>query len=616
MFGWTAAEVVGCANPIVPAARRVEYARTIRDFGERGTGPSVIERSALCKDGTVIDVSLSTAPMRHADGTIGGVALITDITTRRRAEVALDEARRQTDLLLASTGEGVYAVDASGLTTFVNPAAARLLHSTPERLLGREMHALIHHSHADGTRFDPDESPINASIRDGTVHRVDSEVFWREDGTSFPVEYVSTPLAEDGRIIGAVVAFQDITQRRQLELQLRQGQKMEAIGRLAGGVAHDFNNLLTVITGYTVMLLTELPPEDPVLQDLREIQAASERGAGLTRQLLAFSRQQVLQPRVVDLKRVIGGMEKMLRRLIGEDIEFQIDAEGEPLYARADSGQIEQVLMNLVVNARDAMPTGGLLSMQLARARLTERDREQHSYVVPGEYACVSVRDTGCGMDNATQSRIFEPFFTTKESAKGTGLGLATVYGIVKQSGGYIWADSAPGQGTTFRVYLPEVHEEAAATVPAPAEELANGEAGATVLLVEDEDALRAVIERILRKRGYVVLAAASGAAALALVEQHAGPIDLLVTDVVMPKMSGQELAERLVQARGDLPVLFMSGYSLEAVAKHGVLRAGARLLKKPFTPQDLALVTGEVLSAHAGLVRTSELRAVRAAVD
>jgi PAS domain S-box-containing protein len=615
IFGWTAAEVIGHDNPVVPPAQHAEYEARLRRNQEAGLTVRALERPALRKDGTVVDIELSTAPLRSADGTVvGEVAIVVDITARREAEAALRETRRQMELLLASAGEGILAVDGLGRVTFVNPAAARLLGSESERLLGRQIHPLIHHSHPDGTPYDEDDCPVNASIRDGTVHRVDTEVFWREDRTSFPVEYVSTPIREEGRIVGAVLTFQDITQRRQLELQLRQAQKMEAIGQLAGGVAHDFNNLLTVITGYTAMLLTELPPEDPVVPDLREIQSATERAAGLTRQLLAFSRRQVLAPRVIDLRRVVGDMERMLCRLIGEDVELSIAGGHAPARVHADPGQLEQVVMNLAVNARDAMPAGGRLTIEVEEAALTHADAERFRYVIPGEYVRLCVRDTGLGMDEETRARLFEPFFTTKEPGEGTGLGLATVYGIVKQSGGYIWVDSAPGEGATFRIYLPHATEElegepvdaAAVSLPEPR--------GATVLLAEDEGALRAIVERILTKRGYRVLAASGGAEALALAERHDGPIDLLVTDVVMPLMSGQELAHRLVRRRGDVPVLFLTGYSMEAVANHGVLRPGSELLKKPFSPQELAVAVSELLlRTHVGLTHTGEHAALRA---
>ncbi|MBV9492995.1 MAG: PAS domain S-box protein, partial [Acidobacteria bacterium] len=329
IFGWTAAEVIGRSDPTVPDEQRAEYGRRLSEQLHSGHGISEMETWRMRKEGTLVDVALSCAPMRQADGTPSGyVVLISDITGRKRAEAALDEARRQTELLLASAGEGIYAMDAAGLITFVNPAAARLFGTTADQLVGAEAHTRVHHSRADGSPYEPDECPICSSVRDGAVHCIDTEVFWREDGTSFPVEYVSTPIREGERLVGAVVAFRDITGRRQLEQQFRQAQKMEAVGRLAGGVAHDFNNLLTVIMSYAMMLLGELSPEDPLRPDLREIQAAAERAAGLTRQLLAFSRQQVLRPRVIDLRQVVGDMGNMLRRLVGEDVDLSNEAAG------------------------------------------------------------------------------------------------------------------------------------------------------------------------------------------------------------------------------------------------------------------------------------------------
>jgi PAS domain S-box-containing protein len=557
------------------------------------------------RDGSLIDVMVTVDTVTFGDRPARLVAS-NDVTEPLRVEAQLRVARKQTELLLASAGEGIYALDAEGRTTFVNPAAARLLGGRQDDLLGADLHALLHHTHADGSAYEEGDCPIRRSLIDGTVHRVDTDVFWRLDGSSFPVEYVSTPLREGGRIVGVVVAFQDITQRRHLEMQLSQAQKMEAVGRLAGGVAHDFNNLLTVITSYTLMLLTELPAEDPVRPDLREIQAASERAAGLTRQLLAFSRQQVLSPRVIDLRQVVADTANMLRRLVGEDIELTIGGADGPTSVHADQGQIEQVVMNLAVNARDAMLSGGRLTIDVGAVTLSEASAERRVYVEPGEYVRVTVQDTGCGMDAATLEKIFDPFFTTKDAGKGTGLGLATVYGIVKQSGGYILVDSTPGEGTAFRIYLPRVAEMPEVREASAAEAPALARMSATLLLAEDEDALRNITERLLRKRGYTVLCARDGEHALEVAAQHDGPIDLLVTDVVMPRMSGQELAERLTQRHGDIPVLFMTGYSMEAVANHGMLRPGARLLHKPFTPHDLALAASELLNATSNALRVS----------
>jgi PAS domain S-box-containing protein len=463
--------------------------------------------------------------------------------------------------------------------------------------------------HEDGHRVAPQEWPLARAMKTGEEVLGEVYRYPRPDEPDAWLRLIASPVRDStGRIVGGVVAAEDVTAQRAMaaalrasEEQLRQAQKMEAIGRLAGGVAHDFNNLLTVIMSYTSMLLSERSPEDPTSADLREVLAASERAASLTGQLLAFSRRQVLSPRVVDVAQVVGDMERMLRRLIGEDVELTVASDGTPAHTLADPGQLEQVVMNLAVNSRDAMPTGGHLAIEIGVVTLTWRDLERHPYAAAGEYVRVRVRDTGFGMDAHTLSQVFEPFFTTKELGKGTGLGLATVYGIVKQSGGYVWAESAPGAGTTFAVHLPRVADELDGPEVRAGEVSECPRTGATVLLVEDEDALRAIVARVLRKRGYVVVAAGDGLEALAAAERHSSPIDVLVTDVVMPKMSGQVLAERLAAVQGEIPVLFISGYSMDAVNSHGVLRPGAPLLKKPFTPNDIAIVVSELLMSSKG---------------
>jgi nitrogen-specific signal transduction histidine kinase len=385
---------------------------------------------------------------------------------------------------------------------------------------------------------------------------------------------------------------------RRSEQQFRQSQKMEAIGRLAGGIAHDFNNLLTGITGYSELLLNSLKPEDPMRGNLEEIRKAAARAASLTHQLLAFSRQQVLRPVILDLNALLANLHKMLRRLIGEDIEL-VTLLGPGLgRVKADRGQMEQVIMNLVVNARDAMPEGGRLILETANEELDEAYARTHPPTEPGSYVMLAISDTGCGMGPDTLARIFEPFFTTKEQGKGTGLGLSTVYGIIKQSDGYIWAYSEPGQGTTFKVYLPQVQGEVsveAETVPAPVELPLGSE---TVLLVEDEDSVRNLVRTILRKNGYTVLEARHGAEALRVAIQHTGPIHLMLTDVVMPLMSGRQLAERLAPLRPDMKVMYMSGYTDQAIVHHGVLEPGTIFLQKPFTPNSLACKVREVLDA------------------
>jgi two-component system cell cycle sensor histidine kinase/response regulator CckA len=415
----------------------------------------------------------------------------------------------------------------------------------------------------------------------------------RKDGKSFEVDVVSHKLEYGGRSVRLVVA-QDVSERQLLEQQLRQAQKMEAIGRLAGGVAHDFNNLLMVIKGHTELLLDVLPVADHVTRKIEQIDRSADRATALTRQLLAFSRMQVLQPRPMNLNSVADEMGKLLPRLIGEDIELIVRASSDLGTIRADASQMEQIIMNLAVNARDAMPNGGKLIIETQNIELDHYYREAHPIVQPGRYVLLSVSDNGTGMDAETQAHIFEPFFTTKEQGKGTGLGLATVYGVVKQSGGFVWVYSEPGKGTTFKIYLPRVDEAAAAIVGAlmPSQVLRGTE---TVLLTEDEQDVREVAREFLESAGYQVLQAPSGEAALKVAAAHDGAIDLLVTDMVMPGMSGQELARRMRIARRDLRVLYMSGYS-EHAAEEATRTEGSAVLAKPFSRSALLRTAREVL--------------------
>jgi CheY-like chemotaxis protein len=372
---------------------------------------------------------------------------------------------------------------------------------------------------------------------------------------------------------------------------------MEAVGRLAGGVAHDFNNLLTVIAGYSTLTLNELRHDDPLRTNVEEIRAASDRAAALTRQLLAFSRRQILQPRELDLNAVIRNMERMLRRIIGEDIAFRSMLAPELGHIRADPGQIEQVVMNLVVNARDAMPQGGALTIATKHVDLGAGEAGELMLRGAGPHVALILRDTGTGMDEATRARIFEPFFTTKEAGKGTGLGLSTVYGIVKQSGGGIRVDTEVGRGTTFTLYFLRLAAEIddhAARVPLRA----SPKGSETVLVAEDDAMVRSLIRRVLRAHGYETLEAADGATAVRLCERHPGPIHLLLTDVVMPELGGRELVERLAQLRPEMRVLFMSGYTDDAIVQHGVPDSDIPFVQKPFTPDALARKVREVLDA------------------
>ena len=385
---------------------------------------------------------------------------------------------------------------------------------------------------------------------------------------------------------------------RQSEKQLWQAQKMEAVGRLAGGVAHDFNNLLTVIKGYTELMFGDLKPSDPMRAEMEEVKKAADRAAALTRQLLAFSRRQVLAPKVVNLNYLVEDMNKLLRRLLGEDIELCIRIDKDLGSTKADPGQIEQVIMNLAVNARDAMPKGGKLTLETANVELDQTYSREHAAIKPDSYVMLAITDTGSGMDAETLSHIFEPFFTTKEQGKGTGLGLSTVYGFIKQSGGYLWAYSEPGIGTTFKIYLRRV-DEMAERAEAHAQAAASGLGGSeTILLVEDEEGVRALTRQILQRHGYTVLEAEHGQDALLLCQRYSGSIHLLLTDVVLAQMSGRELVEHLAPLRPRMKVLYMSGYSDEAIVQHGVLKPGTAFLQKPFTTESLMRKLREVLDA------------------
>jgi PAS domain S-box-containing protein len=478
--------------------------------------------------------------------------------------------------------------------SFVSPEAERLLGYPVERWLS-EKDFWVNHIHAgDRERVLETCQKALAEGRDYhleyRVSAADGRVVWLQD-------IVRVLRDESGKVRLLRGVMVDITVHKQLEEELRQAQRIEAVGRLAGGVAHDFNNLLTIIDGYSQLALDLVPAGQGLHDHLTEIQKASRRASALTRRLLAFSRRQALQPQVLDLNAVVADMEKMLRRLIGEDIELVTVQQPGLGAVRADPAQIEQVMLNLAVNARDAMPHGGKLIIETANQDFDESYARSHVAFKPGSYVMLAVNDTGVGMDEYTRAHIFEPFFTTKEKGKGTGLGLATVYGIVKQSDGYIWVYSEPGQGTSFKIYLPRRVEVPMAfpKVAAPRIQLKGSE---TVLVVEDEDGVRTFVCGILKSAGYSVLGASRPDEALRLCQQFDGGIQLLITDVVMPQMNGRELAERLKTMRPETRVLYMSGYTDAAIMHHGVLEPAVAFLQKPFTPDALARKVREVLDA------------------
>jgi PAS domain S-box-containing protein len=534
----------------------------------------------------------------EVEGKVFRQSIIRDITERRRAEAALLESEERFRQVVESAPEGII-VEIDRRMQYLNPAALRLLGAnSASQLLGRPVRSIIH----------PDDHEA-AEVRAALVDRGEcvppaERRFLRLDGSELVSDTSITHLEYNQR--PAILVFlRDISDRKRaaaeqalLEAQLRQAQKMESVGRLAGGVAHDFNNHLTVINGYCDMLLASLPEGHPVRESVDEIRAAGERAAALTQQLLAFSRKQIAEPKPVSLNEVVADAGRMLRRLIGADIEIVTDLAAEPAVVIADRGQMNQVLMNLAVNARDAMPEGGKLVIETRLADVGEEFASLHPDARPGRFVVLSVSDTGVGMDQEVLQRIFEPFFTTKKTGAGTGLGLATVYGIVRQSGGWIAASSEPGRGACFRVYLAA---DARPAEPAPAEaaHARDGRGSETVLLVEDHPEVLRLTREMLRQKGYRLLEAANGAEALAVAAGHPGPIDALVTDIVMPGMNGRELAARLLEQRPLLKVLFTSGYAAGALGSQGALDPGMAYLPKPFTASELALKLRQVIEAR-----------------
>ena len=517
-----------------------------------------------------------------------------ELDERERAQQALRASEERYRDLIENAGDIIYTHDVQGNFTSLNKAGERCLGYTRDDILGTNIVQIVAGEYRDLAR-----QMTRPPLQDPEGNTYELETISKE-GRRLILEVRPRIICENGTPIGVQGIARDLTERKRLEQQFLQAQKMEAVGRLAGGIAHDFNNLLTIILGYCEVALDQLPLGSRFNQQLTEIKKAGKRAASLTAQLLAFSRRQVVTPQLLDIGTVVSEMESMLRRLIGEDINLTTKLGASPGRVRADRGQVEQVILNLAVNARDAMPLGGSLTIETASADIGETRAPSQVPVRPGRYVMLLVSDTGHGMDAQTQAHIFEPFFTTKEKDKGTGLGLATVYGIVKQAGGYVWAESAPGQGTSFKILLPQ--EDGATTGdskpdPAAAELRPGAE---TILLVEDEEMVRLLLREVLQRSGYKVLEARRGDEGLQIGERTREPIHLLVTDVIMPEMGGAELARRLASAHPETRVLFMSGYTDGALSHNEVFPEEAAFLQKPFTPDVIARKVREVLERKA----------------
>ncbi len=532
-----------------------------------------------------------------------------DLMSNYRKELESEVTRRTAELehafifqqrLIDALPVPVFYKDLEGKYLGCNSSFEKFFGQKREQVSGKSVYELspkefadIYHEKDRALLQNPGIQIYESVVKDtdGVVHNV--------------IFHKATFLNMDGSVGGLIGAILDITDRKRMEEenaalqdQLRQSQKVEAIGQLAGGIAHDFNNLLTVIQGNSQLSLMDLQEGDPLKANIEEIQEAAKRAADLTRQLLAFSRKQILEMRVLDLNQVLQRLDKMLRRVIGEDIHLTMFLPESIWKVKADPGQIEQVIVNLAVNARDAMPEGGKLTIETANVELDEEYAKRHIAVQPGRYVMLSMSDTGVGMTPEVRERIFEPFFTTKEKGKGTGLGLSTVYGIVKQSGGNVWVYSEPGQGTTFKIYLPQVDEPLEELKEEVVKEVSRGHE--TILLVEDEDVVRKLAVRVLKRQGYKVLEAPDGGKAFMLCEAYKEPIHLILTDVVMPGMSGRKLVDRLKVIHPEIKVLYMSGYTDNAILHHGILEPGTNFIQKPFTVESLPRKVREVLDKRS----------------
>jgi two-component system cell cycle sensor histidine kinase/response regulator CckA len=603
MLGYTESDLI--RKNVIDVTRAGDTAAVKQWLDEVRSGKRRVvesEQRFVRRDGTVVWCYMTAVWQLDPKGNpTHGVALVQDISERKQAELALEQSRKRYEALVHSIDGIVWEADPRAFRfSFVSKQAKKILGYPVERWL-RAPRFWRNHIHPEDL-----DRVVEALITAGEEKR-GHETEYRmiaSDGRHVWLRDTVSPVLDNGQVTKLRGLMVDVTERRvaeealqESEEQLRQSQKMEAIGRLAGGIAHDFNNLLTAITGYGDFLLKKLEMDSPLRREAEEISKAALRAADLTSQLLAFSRQQVLQPKVLDLKTVVAEMETMLRRVIGEHIELITRLDTQHGAVMADPGQMNQVLLNLAVNARDAMPRGGKLVIATTDVEIDEAYATMHPGVSLGRHVLLAVRDSGCGMDDATMARLFEPFFTTKDQGKGTGLGLSTVYGIVKQSGGHILVESSPGSGATFKIFLPMVDERPAQAGHAQGTpELSPGTE--TVLLAEDDDSVRDLAREILEMNGYTVVEASNGKEALAIVDAGAVKFDVLVTDLVMPLLGGRELAQKVARRLPDLPVLYLSGYTDSAVLHQGDLAAGTFFLQKPFSPATLASKVRETLDS------------------
>jgi len=582
LLGYTQEEILqlNIENTYVPEERALGACRR----EQLGVGDTVrFERNVHRKDGSSFPAEIVLRRVEEH----WYQAILRDITERRLAEAS----HLRLAAIVESSQDAIFGTDLNGIITSWNASAERLYGYSAGEMIGQSIQLII-----PPDRSDEKQAVLSRIARGESVHQFETNCL-SKNGTRIDVSISASPIEDaSGAIVGASTIAHDITEHKRLQQQVLQSQKVEAIGRLAGGVAHDFNNILTTIIGYCELTRDQLGTDHEARANIEEIAAAAERAASLTRQLLAFSRKQTLQPKVLDLNAVVSNLDNMLRRLIGEDIEFITKLAPDLQTVKADPGQIEQVIMNLAVNARDAMPQGGRLIVETANASLDREYARLHEDVRAGEHVMLAVTDTGCGMSDEVKARLFEPFFTTKPQGQGTGLGLATCYGVVKQSGGHINVYSEVNRGTTFKVYLPcasQLMSHSASTTRATGR--ASGHE--TILLVEDDASVRGLNARLLRAKGYTVIEASNGKEALGMVAQGAnGDIKLLLTDVIMPEMGGKELAQRFRATHPQTKVLFCSGYTQEAIDRGGELEPGTAFLQKPFTPVLLASKVREVL--------------------